>query len=157
MNRNKTQANHVAIISINLSCFELWIVNQKDGVPTDCELHSFCFTSSFFCSFFFLTKKHLFIPFWFSWKASFKNKLKWDTTQWNLRSIFRFSISIHDILCEVFLGEAIKAAIWDFPFPSKKKNNHPKIRLKTTIPSMSMANDVVQRPLLVMLMFVSQH
>lgn len=61
-----------------------------------------------------------------------------------------FSRSIHNILRKVFLEEAIKAATWDFFFYEQTNENPPKITLKPTIPSVSMANDVVQRPLLVL-------
>lgn len=65
MNRSKTQANHVVIISINLNYFELWTVNQKAGVPTTQTEDSSPSVLPFFLLGlpFLKKKKQIFIPF----------------------------------------------------------------------------------------------
>lgn len=51
-------------------------------------------------------------------KKKKKTEVRHNTKK-NFNCFISFSISIHGILWEdFFLGEAIKAAIWDFPFPS---------------------------------------
>lgn len=166
MNRSKTQANHVAIISINLNCFELWIVNQKAGGPhhTDCRLQSFCFTFFFFLlglPFFGEKKKK---ASFYSFLVFFEmHHIKQTKTRHNTKKPFKCFFSFFHKYTWHFVWSVFKRSNQSchlrlsFSLQEKKKKNHPKIRLKTTIPSMSMANDVVQRPLLVMLMFVSQH
>lgn len=100
--QEQTQVNHVAIIRI---MSELWIGSEGQRSPS--RLWSFYFTLSFLLWFIIFKEKNSFFSFSCLWNASFKNKLKWDTIQINCFIRIR----------EVFLGEAIKAAIWDFSFP----------------------------------------
>lgn len=122
---------------------ELWNAYQKSGAPTpDCR------PLDFWCDLFFYLVHFeegdlvsVFLHRIERKTNELETKRLFDKRTFECFNFFFWEIS-SEILCEVFLGEAIKAATWN-PFLPK----NPSSRLSSVpFPACPLANEMVQRP-----------